>query len=97
MDAIERELKPVGDAELVIDLPEIILDHLLGSANFGGNFLVAHSLGDTGDDEQLLVRELGLRTRRGELCGLRTICLNYPVDALIVQPGLAGGDLAHTL
>src|SRR5207248_7133675 len=97
VDAIQRQLKAVRDAKLVIHLSQIILNHLLSRTNLAGDFLVSHALRDAGDDEQLFIRELRFGTRRGKLRGLRAVGFNYPIDALIVDPGFPPSHLAHTL
>jgi hypothetical protein len=43
VDAIDRKLESIGDAKLVIDLAQIVLDHLLGCTELMSNFLVAHA------------------------------------------------------
>ena len=50
----ERQLKPVRDANLVVDVAQVVLDHLLGCAQLGGNFFVLVSLHDQGDDLEFL-------------------------------------------
>ena len=57
MDAVERQLQAVGNAQLVVDLAQIILDHLLGGADLLGDFLVAHALRHARDNQQFLVAE----------------------------------------
>ena len=95
VQAIEGQLQPVADAQLVVDLAQIILDHLLGGSQLVGNLLVALALGDAGDDGHLLGRELGLDARVDQGGGLGAISLDDPADRLIVDPGFAGRDAAH--
>ena len=45
MDCVKRELKAVGDAELVENVVEMILDGLLGDEELFADFLVAETLG----------------------------------------------------
>src|ERR1035437_4680900 len=40
IQAVEREFQTVGDAQLVVNFAEIILDHLLGGAHAQGNLFV---------------------------------------------------------
>ena len=40
MDAVERKLEPIRDAELVVDLAQVVLDDLFGGAEFDGDLLV---------------------------------------------------------
>src|ERR1035441_431976 len=48
IQAVEREFQTVGDSQLVVNLAEIILDHLLGGAHAQGNLFVLHALGNPG-------------------------------------------------
>ncbi len=45
VQAVKSELKPVRDAQLVIDFAQVVFDHLLRGAQLKGNFLVALALG----------------------------------------------------
>src|ERR1019366_8020054 len=63
IQAVEREFQTVGDSQLVVNLAEIILDHLLGGAHAQGNLFVLHPLGNAGDDERLLGGERHFGTR----------------------------------
>src|SRR4051794_14718208 len=45
MEAIERQLQAVGNAQLVVDLAQVILDHLFGGAQLERDLLVALALG----------------------------------------------------
>src|ERR1700682_3168896 len=93
VEAVEGELKAVGDAELVGDLAQVVLDYLLGGADLVSDFFVAHASGDAADDGQLLFGELGLHLGIGEAGGLGAIGLDDPADGLVVDPGLSLGDL----
>src|SRR5215469_14307796 len=55
MDAVEGKFQAVRDAQLVIDLAQVVFDNLLGGPNLVSDLFVAHSLRDAGDDEQLFV------------------------------------------
>src|SRR6185437_16077823 len=48
MQAIERQLKPVGNAQLVVNLTQILLHILHGGVDADGDFLVLHPLGHAG-------------------------------------------------
>jgi hypothetical protein len=52
-ETIESKLEAIGYAQLVIELAQVVLDHLLCRTELGGNFLVALALRDAGDDGQL--------------------------------------------
>ena len=94
VQAIERQLKPVGDAELVVDLAQIILDHLLCRAELVGNFFIALALRDAGDDRHFFRRKPRLALRAGQRGCLRAIGLDDPVHRLVIDPGLSLRDLA---
>jgi hypothetical protein len=44
VSTIEPKLQSIGDAKLLIDLTEIVLDYLLSSAELIGNLLIALAL-----------------------------------------------------
>ena len=50
LQAVERELESIGNAELVINLVQVVLDDLLGGTELMGYLLVAHAQRDAGDD-----------------------------------------------
>src|SRR5208337_5651316 len=70
VQAIEGQLKAVRDTELVVDLAQIILDHLLCGSQLKCNLLVTLSLGDAGDDCHFLGRQAGLAARAYQRRGL---------------------------
>ena len=45
MHAIQRQFQSVGDAKLVVDLAQVILDDLFGGAHFLGDIFVLETLG----------------------------------------------------
>ncbi len=53
VQAIKRKLEAIGNTKLVIDLAQIVLDHLLGGTELISNFLIALALRNAGDDGQL--------------------------------------------
>lgn len=94
VEAVQGKLQAIGDAELVVDLAEVVLDDLFGGADLVRDLFVAHAAGDAADDGQFLLGELGLDFRIGEAGGLGTVGFDDPADGLVVDPGLAFGDLA---
>jgi hypothetical protein len=94
VEAVEGELETVGDAELVVDLAQVVLDDLFGGADLVGDLFVAHAAGDAADDGELFFGELGLDFGVSEGGGLGAIGFDDPADGLIVDPGLAFGDLS---
>ena len=50
VDGVEGELKAVGDAELVEDLVQVVLDRLLTNEQLLGDLFVLEALRDAGDD-----------------------------------------------
>ena len=95
VQAVERQFQPVGYAQLVVYLAQVVLDHLFGGADLVGDLLVPHAARDAADDGQLFLGEFGQDARAGERTGLRAIGLDHPTDGLVVDPGLAVGDLAN--
>ena len=61
VQAVQGKFKAVCDAELVVDLAQIVLDDLFGGSQLKCNFLVALALRDASDDRRLLGREARLR------------------------------------
>src|SRR5450756_839404 len=97
MQAVEGQLQPIRDAKLVVDLTQVILDHLLSGTNLIGNFLIAHPTSDAADDGKFFPGELRLNLRIGESRRLSTICLNNTTDRLVIDPGFAICNLPNTL
>src|SRR5258705_6327378 len=50
VDREQRQLQTVGDADLVIDVAQVVLDDLLGGAELGGDFFILVSLNDERND-----------------------------------------------
>ena len=50
MDGEQRQLQPVRNSDLVVDVAQIVLDHLLGGAELGGDLFIFVSLHDERDD-----------------------------------------------
>ena len=62
MNGKQRQFQPVGYADLIVHVAQVILDDLLGGAELGGDFLVLVALHDESDDAQFLwdkVKEKG--------------------------------------
>src|ERR1700693_6405943 len=93
--AIKREFEPVGDAQLVIHLAQVVLHDLLGRAHANRNLFVLHALGDAGNDQGFLGRELdfGARSRGPQV--VSAIGFHHPMDGLALEPGLARGNFAE--
>jgi hypothetical protein len=53
METMERKPEAIGNAQLVIDLAQAVLDDLLRGPQLVGDLLVALALRDAGDDRQL--------------------------------------------
>src|ERR1700712_3934008 len=97
MHAVEGEFEPVGYAEFVVNLAEVVLDYLLGCADLVGDFFVAHAASDAANDRQFLGRKLGLGFGVRQRRCLGTIGLNDPADGFVVDPGFAGGNFSDAL
>jgi hypothetical protein len=50
LQAVERKFESIGNADLVINLIQVVLDDLLGGTELMGYLLVAHAQRDAGDD-----------------------------------------------
>ena len=57
VDGEQRQFQAIGDAGLVVDAAQVILDDLLGGAEADGDLLVLAALDDKGDDLQFLGSE----------------------------------------
>src|SRR5258708_23215644 len=60
VEAVEGEFEAVGDAELVVDLAQAVVDDPLGGAGLVSDFLVAPASCDGADGWERLFRELAL-------------------------------------
>src|SRR5262249_11891950 len=81
---VQSEFKPVGEAELVEDVTQMVLYGLLANKEFFTNFFVAEALGDMLDYFHFAVAEKRLFAgppgfRRGE-------CLHDLGGHVVVQP-----------
>ena len=57
MQSEKRQLEPVGDADLVVDVAQIILDDLLGSPQLQSDLFVLETLNDQRHDAQFFRRQ----------------------------------------
>src|SRR6516162_2446020 len=89
MDCVKRELEAVGDAELVENVVEMILDGLLGDEELFADFLVAETLGYQLHDFFFAVAEQGFLAARSGLGGFRKRLHDFRGHA-IVKPDFAG-------
>src|SRR5882724_8537577 len=71
VDRIQCEFEAVGDAELVENIMEMVLDGLLGDEKFFADFLVAESLRDELHNFFFAVAEQRLFAARPGFGGLR--------------------------
>src|SRR5260370_5272362 len=88
VNGIQRQLEAVGDAELVKDIVQVILDGLFGDKKLFANFLVAEALGDELNDFFLAVAEQRLFAARPGFAGLRKRLHDFGSHA-IVEPDFA--------
>jgi hypothetical protein len=96
VDSVQREFEAVGDAELVEDVVEMILDGLLGDEEFFADFLVAESLRHELHDFLFAVAEQRLFAARPGLGGLRKRFHDFSSHA-IVEPDFARVHAMNTL
>ena len=52
MDGKQRQLKPVGNSDLVVHVAQVVLDHLFRGSELGGDFFILIALHDQGDNAQ---------------------------------------------
>ena len=89
MNCVQRQFEAVGDAELVEDVVQVVLDGLLGDEKFFADFLVAEALGDELDDFFFAVAEQRLFAARAGFAGLGEGLHDFSGHA-IVEPDFAG-------
>src|ERR1035438_3334731 len=95
VEAVHGQLQAVRNVELVVYPAQIILDDLLCGAELVGDLLVALGLREAGNDREFFGREEGPRPGTVSCTGLRTIGFYHGMDGPVIDPGFAGGDLAH--
>jgi len=93
IQAVQRQFQAVSDAQFVVNLPQVILHNLLGGAHAQRDFFILHALRDAGNNQRLFGRELYLGSRSRRTRTLIAVCLHDPMDALAVEPRLAGDHL----
>ncbi len=79
MNGEKRKFKAVGDADLVVNIAQIIFHHLLGSPKKGGDLFVFEALYDEGDNLQLLGCKAVTYTGADEIIGLRVASLGAQI------------------
>src|ERR1700731_1162203 len=70
VDGVESQLEAVGDAELVKNVVEMVLNGLFGDEKFFADFLVAKALRDELHDFLLAIAEQQLLSARAGFTGL---------------------------
>src|SRR6267142_2573083 len=95
VDGVQREFEAVGDAELVENIVEMVLDGLFGDEKFFADFLVAESLGDELHNFFFAVAEQRLFAARPGFRGLRKRLHDLGGHA-IVEPDFAGVHAMNT-
>ena len=95
MHAVESKFQPIGNAEFVVNLAQVIFNYLLGRSNLKCYLLVPHASRNTGDDGEFFGRQLWLSTGTCKRMRLRPVCLNDPTHRLIVDPRFAGCDFSY--
>lgn len=92
MNREERELKAVGNTDLVIDVSKIVLNHLFGGTELRGDLFVLESLNDQRNDAQLFRREAVANARSDDV-----VLRRFGGGSGVLNPGFAARDFAHTL
>src|SRR6266851_4043776 len=96
VDRVEREFQPVGDAELVENVVQVIFDGLFADEKFFADFLVPVALGDELDDFLLPLAQQWFFAARPTVGGLRE-SLHHLRRHPVVQPDFSALDLADAL
>src|SRR6266446_2337769 len=89
VDGVQREFKAVGDAELVENIVEMVLDGLLGDEKFFADFLVAETLRDELHDFFFAVAEQRLFAAWAGFAGLRERLHDLGGHA-VIEPDFSG-------
>src|SRR5260370_42696659 len=95
VNLMQRKLEPVGEAEFVEDVVQMVFDGLLGDEKLFADFLVAKALSDKLHDFFLAVAEQRLFTARPGLAGLGKRLHDFSGHA-IVEPDFAGMHAMNT-
>jgi hypothetical protein len=89
VDGVQRQLEPVGHAELVKDIVQMVFDGLFGDEKLFADFLVAKALRDELHNFLLAVAEQRLFAARPGLAGLRESLHDLGGHA-VIEPDFAG-------
>jgi hypothetical protein len=89
VNRVQRQFEAVGDAELVENIVQMVLDGLFGDEKLFADFLVAETLRDELDDFFFAVAEQGLFAARAGFAGLREGFHDLGGHT-IVEPDFAG-------
>src|SRR5581483_11779723 len=92
MNGEQRQLQPIRDADFVVHVAQVVLDHLFGGAELRGDLLILVALYDERDNAQLFRGETIAHPQAdhivfGELAG----------DGDVLDPGFSPRDLADAL
>src|SRR6266481_2150245 len=96
VNGVERQFEAVGDAELVEDVVEMVLDGLLGDEKFFADFLVAETLRDELHDFFFAVAEQRLFAARAGFRRLGKSLHNLGGHA-VIQPDFPGVNAVNAL
>ena len=91
MNGKQGQFQPIRDACLVIDIAQVIFDHLFGGAKVTGDFLVLEPLNDQSDNLDLLGCE--------PVADARADCIGFfrdSVSGFCLEIGMPGGDRVNT-
>ena len=89
VNGVKSELEAVGDAQLVEDVVQVVLDRLLADEKLLANFLVAEALGDELDNFLFAVAEKRFFAARARLGRLGERLHDFGGHA-VVEPDFAG-------
>ena len=95
VNGVQRQFEAVGDAELVEDVVQVVLNGLLGDEELFADFLVAEALRDELHDFFLTVAEQWLFSARAGLAGLGKRFHDFGGHT-VVEPDFAGMHAVNT-
>ena len=89
VDGVERQFQPVGNAQLVEDVVQVVLHRLLADEHLLGHFLVLESLRHQGHDFPLALAErrpfaIARRRRASAAAGASSAATNWRITAAVV-------------
>jgi hypothetical protein len=96
VDGVESEFEAVGDAKLIENIVEMVLDGLLGDEEFFADFFVAKTLRDELNDFFFAVAKQGLFAARAGFAGFRKRFHDFRSHA-VVEPDFAGVHAMNAL